>query len=187
MFFEIAMRRQVVLVPHELGNHLHTRRAVFRRLLLDLDTLRCSEDHGYYVAVTTIENLSEGVIRSGSGSVVYWIDFKCIVYMPVVKEIVEAQVSKVTGMGFFADCGPLDEIMVASREMNGFEFRPAEVATFNRWKDLSGNEIGVNAVVRLQIIGFKYIPEERRFRAVGTLNGNFLGHLPDFGKKEPSI
>jgi len=63
-------------------------------------------------------------------------------------------------MSFFADCGPLDEIMVASREMNGFEFQPVEVATFNLWKDLFGNEIGVNVVIQLQIIGFKYIMEE---------------------------
>jgi hypothetical protein len=62
--------------------------------------------------------------------------------------------------GFFADCGPLDEIMLASREMNVFEFQSAEVVTFNFWKDLSGNEIGVNVVIQLQIIGFKYIPKE---------------------------
>ncbi|CAM6008849.1 unnamed protein product [Sphagnum balticum] len=56
MFFEIAMRRQVVLVLHELGNQLHTQWVVFRRLLLDLDVLRCYKDHGYYVAITIIEN-----------------------------------------------------------------------------------------------------------------------------------
>ncbi len=93
------MRRQVVLVPHELGNHLHTQWVVFRRLFLDIDTLRCINDHGYYIAITTIENLSEGVIHSRSRSMVYWINFKCIVYMPISKEVVEAQVSKVIGMG----------------------------------------------------------------------------------------
>jgi len=79
--------------------------------------------------------------------------------MLVVKEIVEAKISKVTGMGFFANCVPLDEIMVASCEMNGFEFQQVNMATFNLWKDMFGNEIGVN-VMWLQIIGFKYILEE---------------------------
>jgi hypothetical protein len=49
--------------------------------------------------------------------------------------------------GFFANCGPLD--VLASCEMNGFEFQLTKVATFNFWKDLSGNEIGVNVVIWL--------------------------------------
>jgi hypothetical protein len=61
------------------------------------------------------------------------------------------------------------------------------VAAFNLWKDLFGNEIGVNVVMRLQIIGFKYIPKEQHFHVVKTLNGFFLCHFPDFRKKEPSI
>ncbi len=62
-----------------------------------------------------------------------------------------------------------------------------KVATFNLWKDLFRNEIGVNVLMRLQIIGFKYILEERCFHVVEALNRNFLDHLFDFGKKEPSI
>jgi DNA-directed RNA polymerase subunit E'/Rpb7 len=68
--------------------------------------------------------------------------------MPMGKEIVGAQVSKVIGMGFFAYCGPLDEIMLASHEMNGFEFQLVKVVTFNFWKDLFGNEIGVKCGCR---------------------------------------
>jgi hypothetical protein len=52
-------------------------------------------------------------------------------------------------MGLFAYCGPLDEIMMASHEMNGFEFQLVKVVTFNFWKDLFGNEIGVIVVMWL--------------------------------------
>lgn len=102
MFAEVDMRRLVVVEPHELGDVLHTQRAMIRRLLQDVDTLRCSEEHGYYVCVTTLENVSEGKIRHGTGSVIFWVDFKCIVFRPFVKEIVEAVVVKVNNHGFFA-------------------------------------------------------------------------------------
>jgi hypothetical protein len=105
--------------------------------------------------------------------------------MLVTKEIVDAHVSKVTGMGFFANYGRLDEIMVASREMNGFEFQLVKVATFNLWKDMFGNEIGVNVLMGLQIIVSKYIPKEQCFHVVKTLNRNIFNHLLDFGKKNP--
>ena len=114
MFQEIDMRRLVAVQPHELGDALHTQRAMLRRLLQDVDTLRCSEEDGYYVAITTVENVSEGRVRGGTGSVIFWVDFKCIVYKPVDQEIILATVSKVTDSGFFAGHSCLYPLLLAS-------------------------------------------------------------------------
>jgi len=184
MFAEVDMRRLVVVEPHELGDVLHTQRAMIRRLLQDVDTLRCSEEHGYYVAVTTLENVSEGKIRHGTGSVIFWVDFKCIVFRPFVKEIVEAVVVKVNNHGFFADCGPQERILVPKKNMTGFEYRQEEVETYNSWRDSTGSEIKMNEVVRLQIVATKWDAKDRTYLAVGSLNGDLLGHLPDYGKED---
>lgn len=102
MFFELDMRRLVVVEPQKLGDALHTQRAMIRRLLNDMDTERCSEEHGYYVTVTTLENVSEGRVRPSTGSVVFWVDFKCIVFRPIRNEVVEAEVTEVIYNGFLA-------------------------------------------------------------------------------------
>jgi DNA-directed RNA polymerase subunit E'/Rpb7 len=102
MFYEVEMRRRVVVEPHELGGALQTQRAMFRRLLQDVEGDVGSEEHGFYVAVTTVERVSEGHIRAGTGAVAFSVDFKCIVFSLSVDEVVEAQVTQVLPQGFFA-------------------------------------------------------------------------------------
>lgn len=102
MFFEVELRRLVVVEPQELGDELHTRRAMIRRLLKDFDAERCSEEHGFHVTVTTLEDVSPGKIRSGTGSVIFWVTFKCIVFRPIRNEILEAEVTDVLERGFLA-------------------------------------------------------------------------------------
>jgi DNA-directed RNA polymerase subunit E'/Rpb7 len=102
MFFEVEMRRVVVVEPRELGDAMHTKRAMIRRLLSDVDAEHCSEEHWYYVAVTTLEDVSEGKVRPGTGAVVFWVSFKCIVFKPIRNEVVEAEVTEVLSVGFLA-------------------------------------------------------------------------------------
>lgn len=92
----------VVVEPLELGDALHTRRALIRRLLKDVDAERCSEELGYYVTVTTLENVSDGRVRPNTGSVVFWVDFKCIVFRPLRNEVLDAEVTEVMHSGFLA-------------------------------------------------------------------------------------
>lgn len=102
MFFEVPMRRVVVVDPSELGDALHTKRAMIRRLVKDVEAERCSEELGYYVIVTTLEKVSEGRVRPDTGSVVFWVDFKCIVFRLIRNEIIDAEVIEVMHNGFFA-------------------------------------------------------------------------------------
>ena len=88
--------------PKELGDTMHTKRAVIRRLLTDVDAEHCSEEHGYYVTVTTLEDVSEGRVRAGTGAVVFWVSFKCVVFKPIRNEVIEAQVTDVFNTGFLA-------------------------------------------------------------------------------------
>lgn len=174
MFFELDMRRLVVVEPQKLGDALHTQRAMIRRLLNDMDTERCSEEHGYYVTVTTLENVSEGRVRPSTGSVVFWVDFKCIVFRPIRNEVVEAEVTEVIYNGFLAACGPA-RIFVPRKQMDGFEFRAGPSLEFNKWREVTGNEIAVKSLVRLKIVGVRWEPKDRTIMTAGSLNGHHLG------------
>ena len=102
MFFEVEMRRMVVVEPRELGDAMHTKRAMIRRLLTDVDAERCNEEHGYFVAVTTLDDVSEGKVRTSTGAVVFWVSFKCIVFKPIRNEVIDAEVTDVMHGGFCA-------------------------------------------------------------------------------------
>lgn len=88
---------------------------------------------------------------------------------------------------FVTEAGPLANILVHKRHMTGFEFKKADSEEFNIWRDSTGSQILRNEVVRLLIIAKRWLPEERKFLAVGSLNGDLLGHLPDYGQRDPSI
>jgi DNA-directed RNA polymerase subunit E'/Rpb7 len=83
-----------------------------------------------------------------------------------------------------ADCGPQERILVPKKNMSGFEYRQEEVETYNSWRDSTGSEIKMNEVVRLQIVATKWDAKDRTYLAVGSLNGDLLGHLPDYGKED---
>lgn len=176
----MELRRLVVVEPQELGDELHTRRAMIRRLLKDFDAERCSEEHGFHVTVTTLEDVSPGKIRSGTGSVIFWVTFKCIVFRPIRNEILEAEVTDVLERGFLAACGA-SRIFVPRKEMDGFEFRPGASLEYNEWHDSSGSVIKPKSMARLKVVGTRWEPKERTIMAAGTLNGDLLGRVFEEG------
>lgn len=61
--------------------------------------------------------------------------------------------------------------------MEGFEFRQGPSSEYNTWCDSSGSVIGVKVLVRLRVLGTRWMPLDRGFKAIGTLNGDMLGHV----------
>lgn len=176
MFYEVELRRLVVVEPHELGGPLHTQRAMLRRLIKDVQHDVGSEEHGFYVTVTTVEGVSEGKVRSGTGAVVFSVDFKCIVFNLTKNEVVEAEVTVVMQGGFFAACGP-HVVFVPKSEMTGFHFNQGPSPEFSTWRDSTGSVIGLKSALRLKVVARKWNPNERAFTAAGSLNGDLLGAL----------
>lgn len=176
MFFEICMKRLVVLQPHKLHNsQLYLKAAILTQLLEDMKALKCSEDHGYYVTATTLENIGEGKVRCHTGAVVFPLEFKCIVFKPYQGEILHGEVKQVVRRGCFLSCGPLVDIFLHVEMMEGFEYQTSESVEFSMFRHGNGSEIKVGTTLRFKILGLKWIEELRIFRALGTINGNFLG------------
>lgn len=178
MFFEVEMRRMVVVEPRELGDAVHTKRAMIRRLLTDVDAERCNEEHGYFVAVTTLDDVSEGKVRTSTGAVVFWVSFKCIVFKPIRNEVIDAEVTDVMHGGFWAACGPA-RIFIQRRQMDGFEFREGPSMEYNKWADTGGIPVAPKSLVRLRVVGVRWDPKERTIMTIGSLNGNHLGPVQE--------
>lgn len=66
-----------------------------RNLLKRFDDTTCTEEHGYFVAVTRIESVGEGTIREGKGCITFPVSFRGLTFMPLTGEIVFGTVSKV--------------------------------------------------------------------------------------------
>ncbi|KAJ7295291.1 hypothetical protein O6H91_Y200400 [Diphasiastrum complanatum] len=180
MFFELKLKRDVILQPHELKSGMYLTGAVLSKLVEDLNLLKCTEEHGYYVAATTLESIGQGRIRSVTGSVVFAVEFNCLVFKPYKGEIVESVVSQITRTGFEARCGPFESLFVHQKMMEGFEFHEAQSPGFNTFKDSQGTEIQKDTVVRVKLIALRWDDRERTYRALATLNDDYMGPVQAF-------
>lgn len=176
MFFEIEMTRTVVVSPNGLHSGLLLQRSIILQLIEDISRIQATEENGYLVAVTTLEGRGEGKIREMTGSVVFPVKFKCIVFKPFKNEILEGEIAVVMKTGVHVTCGPVAEVFIPSQTMTDFEFIPGEKPIF-RNKQSSNVEKG--GKIRFKILAIKWLEQRRVFQALGSLQGDFLGPIFD--------
>ncbi|KAI8536145.1 hypothetical protein RHMOL_Rhmol10G0233600 [Rhododendron molle] len=104
MFFHIVLERNMQLHPRHFGRDL--REKLVAKLMKDVEGT-CSGRHGFVVAITGIESVGKGLIRDGTGFVTFPVKYQCVVFRPFKGEILEAVVTMVNKMGFFAEAGPV--------------------------------------------------------------------------------
>ncbi|CAM0137707.1 unnamed protein product [Umbelopsis sp. WA50703] len=73
----------------------------------------CSGRFGYIITVVRIHTIGKGKILPGSGLAEFKVKYQAIVFKPFKGEVVDAVVTTVNKMGFFADVGPL-QVFVSS-------------------------------------------------------------------------
>nr|AJA90775.1 DNA-directed RNA polymerase IV seventh largest subunit [Ginkgo biloba] len=176
MFFEVEMSRNVVISPDKLHTGLLLQRSIILQLLEDVSRVQATEEHGYLVAVTTLESRGEGKIREMTASVVFPVKFKCIVFKPFKNEILEGEVADVMKSGVRVTCGPMTELFLPHQTMKDFDFIPGENPVFI---DKQSSKVEKGGKIRFRIIGVKWNEQRRVFQALGSLQGDFLGPIFD--------
>ena len=75
MFLEVKMQSGMKdLLPHK---------AIILRLMEDFTTRKSSNEHRFFVAVTSLKKIGEGRIRNLTGDVPFSVTFKCIMLIAV--------------------------------------------------------------------------------------------------------
>lgn len=67
----------------------------------------CNGRYGYVVAIVAIDSIDNGIVQDGTGSAVFSIKYTAIVQKPFKNETMDAVITTVNKMGFFATVGPL--------------------------------------------------------------------------------
>ncbi|OIW01425.1 hypothetical protein TanjilG_25721 [Lupinus angustifolius] len=131
--------------------------------------------HGFVVAVTGIENVGKGLIRDGTGFVTFPVKYQCVVFRPFKGEILEAVVSMVNKMGFFAEAGPV-QIFVSNHLIpDDMEFQSGDIPNYTTSD--GSVKIQKDSEVRLKIIGTRVDATE--IFCIGTIKDDFLGVIND--------
>ncbi|XP_068666637.1 DNA-directed RNA polymerase II subunit RPB7-like [Aristolochia californica] len=172
MFFHMVLERNMQLHPCHFGPRLRDK--LISKLMKDVEGTS-SGRHGFIVAITAVDDIGKGLIRSGTGYVTFPVKYQCIVFRPFKGEILEAIVTMVNKMGFFAEAGPV-QIFVSNHLIpDDMEFLSGDTASYST---ANGSvKIQKDTEVRLKIIGTRIDATE--IFCIGTIKDDFLGVVND--------
>jgi DNA-directed RNA polymerase subunit E' len=107
------------------------------------------EENKFLLCLIDIINVGEGLIIPGDGAVYYETTFKILIYEPVIKEVVEGQITEITEYGAFVRIGPIEGFIHMSQVMDDF-------VSFSKTKSLQGKEskktLNIEDYVRARVI-----------------------------------
>ncbi|KAL0436815.1 UNVERIFIED_CONTAM: DNA-directed RNA polymerase II subunit RPB7 [Sesamum radiatum] len=145
------------LHPRHFGRDLRDK--LVAKLMKDVEGT-CSGRHGFIVAITGIESVGKGLIRDGTGFVTFPVKYQCVVFRPFKGEILEAVVTMVNKMGFFAEAGPV-QIFVSNHLIpDDMEFQSGDIPNYTTSD--GSVKIQKDSEVRLKIIGTRVDATEIR-------------------------
>ncbi|URD89523.1 DNA-directed RNA polymerase II [Musa troglodytarum] len=174
MFFHITLERNMQLHPRHFGPHLRDK--LVAKLMKDVEGT-CSGRHGFVVAITGVEDIGKGLIREGTGFVTFPVKYQAVVFRPFKGEILEAVVTMVNKMGFFAEAGPV-QIFVSNHLIpDDMEFQSGDMPNYTTSD--GSVKIQKDSEVRLKIIGTRVDATE--IFCIGTIKDDFLGVINDPG------
>ncbi|KAK4783708.1 hypothetical protein SAY86_018076 [Trapa natans] len=172
MFFHITLERNMQLHPRHFGRNL--KENLVTKLMKDVEGT-CSGRHGFVVAITGIENVGKGLIRDGTGFVTFPVKYQCVVFRPFKGQILEAVVTMVNKMGFFAEAGPV-QIFVSNHLIpDDMEFQSGDMPNYTTSD--GSVKIQKDSEVRLKLIGTRVDATE--IFCIGTIKDDFLGVIND--------
>jgi len=168
MFFSITLERNLLLHPRHFGPKL--RSTLVTKLHSDVEGT-CSGRYGFIITVTSVEEVGKGKVTEG-GFVQYPVKYKAILFRPFKGEILDAVVTQVNKMGFFAEVGPLQVFVSRHQIPADMHFDPQSSPPCIVSED-GAIRLEKDTEVRLKVVGTRVDATE--IFAIGSIREDFLG------------
>ncbi|KAK8684669.1 hypothetical protein V6N13_040685 [Hibiscus sabdariffa] len=184
MFFEVELQRDVKVHARNLDkNGLVSQRFILACLLDELFKEKASEDHGYFLAVTSLKSIGKGDVVDESGNMVFNVVFTCRTFKPFKGEVLQGVARYIFQQGVFLRCGPIRNAYLSSLKMSNYHYVPGAKPAFLS-NELSKIESGV--VVCFLVLGVRWTDASRDFEMLASVDADSLGpvSLPGYDESE---
>jgi len=171
MFFLKDLSLTLSLHPSFFGPNMRT--YLKHKLLSDVEGT-CSGQYGYIICVLDHQkiDIGAGKIVPGVGLAEFTVKYQAIIFKPFKGEVVDATVTTVNKMGFFADVGPMQIFVSIHLIPPDLKFLPdANPPNFSNEEQV----IEKGAMVRVKIMGLRM--DVKDIFAIGTIKEDYLGVL----------
>jgi len=173
MFFVRKLKKELLVHPTSFGPGIKD--VIRQKLLTDVEGLAQGKD-GFLITVTDIRDgdIGRGMIQDTTGLVKYTVAYTAIVFRPFRNEILDAIVTSVNSLGFYAAVGPLT-VFVSRQQIPSIG---AGTLSFNHETSSFESADGDLVVqrgsgVRLKVMGIKV--DATNITAIGTIKGDTDG------------
>lgn len=159
------------LHPSYFGPNI--RQFLRQKLIADVEGT-CNGEYGYIICVLDDNDLRipPGTILTGQGSAEFHVSYRAIVWKPFKNEVVDATVSIVNKMGFFADAGPVTVFVSTHLLPSEMKFDPTANPPNYAGED---QLVQKGSKVRLKIVGTR--TDATEIYAIATMKEDYLGVL----------
>ncbi|OPX75729.1 MAG: DNA-directed RNA polymerase subunit E' [Methanosaeta sp. PtaB.Bin018] len=173
MYKKMKLEGVAKIEPDHLGDPLE---AAVNRSLRDKYEAVVDKTLGTIVAVLGADQIGEGHILAGDGSIYYNVIFDALVFKPEMQEIIEGEVVEIVKFGAFISMGPFDGLLHVSQITNeyiSYDEKNARLVS----KD-SNKSLGEGDKVRARVIAVSLNEKEPRESKIGlTMRQTGLGKL----------
>lgn len=146
MYKVLTIKDRVRVAPNKFKEDLNN--SIYESIVHEYEN-KLLEDNRFIICLTEVINIGEGRIVPGDGAIYYETTFKILVYTPLLKEVVEGEVTDITDIGAFARIGPIEGFIHMSQVMDDY-------VSFSKTKSLLGKEskktLSINDTVRARVI-----------------------------------
>ncbi|ORX60286.1 hypothetical protein DM01DRAFT_1316766 [Hesseltinella vesiculosa] len=167
MFFLKDLTHTITLHPSYFGPNMQSQ--LKDKLYADVEG-SCTGQYGYIITVISILNFSKGKVLPGSGLAEFRVKYQAIVFKPYKGEVLDAVISTVNKLGFFADVGPLQVFVSAHMLPTDMRYDPNSSFPCFASDD---QVIQKDTQVRVKLVGTRI--DAKEIFAIGTIKEDYLG------------
>jgi DNA-directed RNA polymerase II subunit RPB7 len=183
-FFHLELHKELTLYPRFFSPNI---KQLLTTQLIEKVEGTCSGRHGFVITVTEVLHIGKGKIHEGAGVVTFPIRFTAVVFRPFKGEVLDAVVTTVNKLGFFADVGPL-QVFVSKHLIPSdmsFDDKSNPQSYVSQISDEQPLRVTKDSEVRLRVIGTRVDATE--IFAIGTIKEDYLGIISTTGSSSGDI
>lgn len=169
MFYHLELSHELSLHPRYFGDQLVE--TVKQKLFCDVEGT-CTGKYGFVIAITSIDDIGDGIIESSTGFATYHLKFKAIVFRPFKNEVLDGIVKQVTKVGVFLKTGPLSCFISRHSIPSDMQF-DQNTSQYKTEDDTL--VIQADTHIRYKVVGTRVDASD--IFAIGTLMDDYLGPL----------
>ncbi|CDR95811.1 DNA-directed RNA polymerase II, putative [Babesia bigemina] len=172
MYFVVEQWKIINVKPSQLGPSYQQN---IEEMLRNQVEGHCSSKYGYVVCVIRIIKNEIGRVQDGTGMIVVNVKYQAIVFKPFNDEVLDAVVTDVNKLGFFAQAGPLKAFVSRTAIQPSFVY---DNDAANPCYSDGTISIKPQTEVRMRIQGIRY--DNSNMFAIATVNADYLGAFENY-------